>query len=271
MCAKMAKKIQTDYTTGGHDISQTAIPLYQNSLNQLGNITNDINAYRQNLLNQYYGADAIQNQDFLRAYNRNMGQTTANNYAATTGGYTSSGQRAYDDQQRYYNDLASRLQQYGITGANNLTTSDISNLLNAQGGYQAAYQLGKDYSDIEQYNNAVRQANKNWLGQGLSALGSIGMASGNPIGMALGAAAGIGGNLMTTDVSGITGSATPNIYGDTFTNLGKADWGSVFNNAGNWWNKNISNRGLNVVGTDAFGRAMIAPKSGNGPIIRGRQ
>ena len=270
MCAKMAKKIQTDYTTGGHDISNTAIPLYQSGLTRLDEYTANPQQYVDTYLNRYYGPDAIQNQDFLRNYNRNMGLTTANNYAATTGGYTSSGQRAYDDQQRYYNDLASRLQQYGVQSARGMYDKDIENQMNALGQYNAAYHLGKEYSDIQQYNNAVRQANKNWLGQGLSALGSIGMASGNPIGMALGAATGIGGNLLTTDISGITGSPTPNIYGDAFTNLGKADWGSAFNKFGNWWNRNMTNRGLGYTRTDEAGNNYFNMGAGT-PELRGRK
>lgn len=250
--AKQAKKIQTDYTRGGHDISQTAIPLYQQNLTRMDNYLSDPNAYRQDLIDRYYGAANARNQDFLRAYQRGMGNATANNWAATQGGYTSSGNKSYTDQQRYWNDLASRLQDYGVQSAADIASNDYRNMLYGNQSYQNAYSLGKDYSDIEQYNNMVDQANNNWWAQGLGIVGKglsavapfTGPAA--PFLMAGGALTSGVGDAFTVDASGYLGQqANPNTNG-IFTNLtsvlGNADWGNLWNRSKN--NTASGNTGL---------------------------
>lgn len=283
MCAKMAKLPQTDWTRGGRDISNTAIPLYQSGLNRLGEYTENPQKYIDSYLNKYYGADAIQNQDFLRAFNRNMGQTTANNYAATTGGYTTSGQRAYDDQQRYYNDLASRLQQYGVNSSYNMYNSDVANQINALNQYNQAYGLGENYSKTEQQNALANQANKNWIGNavqlGTTAIGAaIGGPAGASIGSALGGAIGSGLQTDTSQAMAAIYGGKPTDYASAGTGqfinpyqaIQDADWGGVFNNAKNWWNKNITNRGLNYVRTDEAGNNYYNAGAGT-PEIRGKK
>lgn len=247
--AKMAKLPQTDWTRGGRDISNTAIPLYQSGLNRLGDYTADPQQFIDAYMNKYYGANAIQNQDFLRAYNRAQGNLTGNNFATTQGGFTTSAQKAYDDQQKYYNDLASRLQQYGVTSSRNMYDQDVVNQMNALNQYNNAYQLGKNYSQIEQQNALAKQANRNWLGQGLSGIGSVLSAIPTPVTQVLGAGMQLGGNLATTDVSqamaGIYGGSpsqygTGNVYGGAFTNIGNMDWTPTVN----WWNGSRDIRGF---------------------------
>lgn len=230
--AKRAKKIQTDYTTGGHDISQTAIPLYQQNLTRMDNYLSDPTSTIDDYLNKYYSNTSAQS-DFLRNYNRAMSGTTANNYAATSGGYSSSGQRAYDDVQRYMNDYASRLYDYGVSSAANMAQNYYNNLLSANPYYQQAYSLGKDYSDIEQYNNAVNQANKNWLSNITGAVG--GVLSAFPATAGIGQGLGALSNLTSTDISGIVGGSntTPSAY----QTLGLA-LGNTGSRAYNWFKNN---------------------------------
>lgn len=277
--AKQAKKIQTDYTRGGHDISQTAVPLYQSNLNRMDDYLSDPNAYRQDIIDRYYGADSARNQDFLRAYQRAMGNTTANNWAATTGGYTSSGDRAYTDRQRYYNDLASRLQDYGVTSAANIANADYNNMLNANTAYHDAYGLGKEYSDIEQYNNMADQANRSWWAQGLGTLGKAIGAIPTPVTAAIGAAmAGVGDaftvNMPSVSTNNTLGQQANAGAGGIFTNmnsvLSNADWGNLWADTNNWWNKNITNRGLNYARTDAAGNNYFNAGAGT-PEIRGKR
>lgn len=222
--AKKAKKIQTDYTTAGHNISQTAAPLYQSNLKRMDNYLSNPDAERDRLLEKYYGSNTAHNQDFLRDYNRAMYGTTANNYAATSGGYSSSGQRAYDDMQRYQNDLASRLYDTGVSRASSMAQQYYNNLLDANPQYQNAYSLGKDYSDIEQYNNAVKQANNNWVSNISGAVGGALSAIPNPWTQAIGAGLGAVSQLTATDTSDILGSAnqTPANYSTMGASLGTA-------------------------------------------------
>ena len=245
--AKQAKLPQTDWTRGGRDISNTAVPLYKDSLGRLGGYLDDPRKYTQQYLDEYYGANAIQNQDFLRAYNRNMSNRTGANWAATGGGYSTSGQRAYDDQQRYYNDLASRLQQYGINSARNMYQGDVNNELNAQQAYNAAYGLGKNYSNIEQQNALADQQNKNWFSSALSGIGNAAMAIAPFTGVAapfvagagaLASGAGAGTSLDTTNAMNTMASiyggnqinpvTSNNTYTNLINNLNQYDWGKIF-------------------------------------------
>lgn len=217
--AKKAKRIQTDYTRGGRDISNTAIPLYQTILQQMADYNNNPSARIDEYLDKYYTNTTAQN-DFLREYNRAMANKTAQNYSATGGGYSSAGQRSYDDLQRYENKLASQLYDQGVANAAAMAQQDFSNLLNAGNAYNQAYNLGKGYSDIEQYNNMVKQNNKwyNQIGQVLPAVGSaIGGKFGGPVGSAIGGAIGNGlGGMMSVDTSdyfGAQGAGSGQGYG----------------------------------------------------------
>lgn len=189
MCSKQAKIKQTDWTTGGRDISNKAIPYYQEGLDQLHdytkNVQNRLDPYIEKYINP---ASAAEQSDFIRNYQRAMGHQTAQNYAATGGGYSSANQLGYDDLQRYYNDYASRLYNQGLTAANQLANNEYDILQGSLGAYGNAYRLGENYSNIDQYNDMVDQANSNaWTGW-MNTLGDIGLSSGNPYAMAAGAA-----------------------------------------------------------------------------------
>ena len=247
--AKQAKLPQTDWTRGGMQISNTAIPLYQENLTRMDNYLSDPQKALDNYLTKYYGSNAIQNQDFLNAYNRAMGQRTGANYAATGGGYTSSGQRAYDDTQKYYNDLVSRLQQYGVGSSYNMANQDYQNMLAANQAYNNAYGLGQNYSAIETQNALADQANKNWFSSALSGIGNAAMAVAPFTGVAAPFVAGAGAlasgaGAATSQDFGSTNAGYASIYGggkvgagvqnnNTFTNLanqlGQYDLGKIFN------------------------------------------
>lgn len=223
--AKKAKKIQTDYTKGGHEISQTAIPLYQNNLNRIEEWQADkgIGAAKD-YYNTLY-ANSTEWNDQLRDYQRAMGKVTANNYSATSGGYSSTGQRNYDDQQRYYNDAMARLYDQGIQTALSQSNNYYDRLLNGTTAYSNAYALGKDYSDIEQYNNAVSKSNNNWIGNLMTSTGSALMQSNNGLLQGIGAAMGTAGNMIqydTSDITGAQGSGSGGTTGGQYTNYGTA-------------------------------------------------
>lgn len=206
--AKKAKKIQTDYTKGGRDISNTAIPLYQTNLQRIDEYNANPTAMTDEMLAKYYTNTPAQN-DFLRNYQRAMSNTTANNYAATQGGYSSAGQQAYNDVQRAQNDFASRLYDTGIANSAAMAQQYFNNLLGSTDKFQQAYALGKDYSDIEQYNNMVSQNNK-WYNQVAQALPAVGTAVGSmfsPAGAAIGGAVGGAlGSSFATDTSDFFGA-----------------------------------------------------------------
>lgn len=214
MAFKRSKMKQTDYTTGGRDISNTAIPLYQENLTRIGDYLSDPTERQDMYYDKYYGANNVENNDAIRNYKRAMAQTTANNYSATSGGYSSSGQRAYDDNQKGWNDYLARLANQGITASYNMAKQDYQNMLGANTAFQNAYSLGEDYSKIDQYNDLVNQANNNWYSGVLNAVGQAGMSSGNPWGMAIGAA------LSTT------GDMLGNNAGDLADSMFQKNWGT---------------------------------------------
>lgn len=205
LMAKKAKDTQTDYTRAGMDLSRTATPLYQNTLNRIDQYQADPTAEIDKYLNKYY-TNTSNESDFLRSYNRAMSDQTGRNYNATQGGYSSLNQQNYDDLQRYQNDLASRLRDYGVGQSAGLAQNYYNSLLSSAPVYQGAYKLGEDYSNIERYNNMVRQ-NNSFTNQLAGQMGNIGGAIGSiwgPAGAAIGKAAGntIGG-AMGTDTSGL--------------------------------------------------------------------
>lgn len=232
--AKMAKQKQTDYTKGGKLISDTSIPLYASNLGRMDEYLSDPQKKMNKYLTDYYD-NTVAQSDFLRNYKRAMSGQTGLNYSATTGGYTSEGQRAYNDQQIHQNDLAARLRDQGITSAYNMAAGDFGNMLSANNAYYNAYGLGKPYSDVEQYNYLAKQNNSfgsqaAGIGGGLlKGVGAVTSAFNPALGMGLmGAGSALGG--MQTQVPGLTSStSTQGVgVGDMFggnqsiTNLQKA-------------------------------------------------
>ena len=192
---------QTDYTKGGRDISNTAIPLYQNNLTRMDEYLADPMAAQDEYMNKYYNANTAQNTDFRRAYQRDMAKMTANNYAATNGGYSSLGNRSYVDNQRNWNDAAARLYQQGVDSAYNMANTNYQNMLSANSAYANAYKLGEDYSRIDQFNDQVDQANAQGWNSLMDAAGDAGMSSGNPYAMAIGAALKVGAGMTRKDMT----------------------------------------------------------------------
>lgn len=253
--AKMAKQKQTDYSKGGHAISQTAIPLYQNALNRADDYLSDPTQYIDQYLNKYWSNNNANQSDFLRNYNRAMAGTTANNYAATQGGYSSAGKRAYLDQQYNQNDLASRLQTQGVNSAAQLAQNWYNSNLNAMPQYQNAYAQGKLYGDIDQYNNIAKQNNAfgnqalgvggqlassagkvlsmiptpitQGIGAGLQGLGAVASSQTIDPNSAL-AAAGLGGSS-----GGTTGEGT-NQWSNMATSIGRGLTGTAAMGGDNW-------------------------------------
>lgn len=243
---KEAKIKQTDWTKGGRDISNKAIPLYQEGLGQLGdymsNVQNRLDPYLENYINL---AQASQTSDFLRNYQRAMGNTTANNYASMNGGYSSIGQQSYDDSQRYYDDLASRLYTQGLEAANTMANNEYEMLTGALQSYNNAYNLGEKYSAIDQYNDMVDQANDNmWTGI-VNTLGDIGMSIPNPWAQAIGAGLKTVGTAFGKDFSAMdglrqaaTGARDSNQYTNAYQDYGQlgGDITKLLGQSG-WFNK----------------------------------
>lgn len=205
--AKMAKKTQTDWTRGGKAISDTSIPLYQDALKLQGDYLSNPQQYIDDYLNKYWSSTSDQS-DFLRQYNRAVSNATANNYSATSGGYSSSGQRAYDDTQRYQNDLAARLQTQGVGKAADLVNQWYGNLNTGIGNYRNAYALGQPYSDVEQYNYIADQNNSfgNQIAGLAGGAGKVLSAIPTPWTQAIGAGLQAAGNLGSIDTSAALGT-----------------------------------------------------------------
>lgn len=248
--AKMAKQKQTDYSRGGHDISQTAIPLYQNALNRADDYLSDPTQYIDTYLNKYWSNNNANQSDFLRNYNRAMAGTTANNYAATQGGYSSAGKRAYNDQQYYQNDLASRLQTQGVNNAAQLAQNWYNSVLNAMPQYNAAYGLGKTYHDIDQYNYIAKQNNSfgNQLASNAGAIGTIAGAALAPFtggaSLAIGSALGKGlqGALSVDPSSALSAAGLGSSSGGS-AGTGNNQWSNLDTALTNWYMNSSLNKG----------------------------
>lgn len=250
--AKMAKQKQTDYTKGGRDVSNTAIPYWQNALGYADDYLADPTKYIDTYLNKYWSNNANQS-DFLRNYNRAMAGTTANNYAATQGGYSSAGKRAYNDQQYYQNDLASRLQTQGVKGASDMANSWYGNLLNTLPQYQAAYGAGKAYSDVDQYNYIAKQNNSfgNQLASNAGAIGTIAGAALAPFtggaSLAIGSALGKGlqGALSIDPSSALLAAGLGSSSGGS-AGTGNDQWSNLDTALTNWYTNSSLNKDNNA-------------------------
>lgn len=229
MPIKKSKIKQTDYTRGGRDISNTAVPLYQDTLRAMGDYNNNTQGYIDSYLDKYYGANTARNNDFIRNYNRAMTNRAASNYSATGGGYSSAGQRAYDDSQRYYNDLASRMYDQGVSTSAQMAQNYYNNLLQGSDRYHNAYKLGEDYSNIDQYNDQIDQSRNNWIGNVMSIAGDVGMSSNNPWGVAIGAALKTGSNFIGKDTSQAENMLLQKMGGNGATSTDSGNFGDVFN------------------------------------------
>lgn len=213
--AKQAKIKQTDYTKGGRDISNTAIPLYQENLTRMGSYLENPQESMDSYLDKYFSGTAEQS-DFLRNYQKAMAGQTSSNYAAASGGYSSLGQSNYADQQRYWNDLANRLYSGNVTNAYSMANQDFANMLNANKSYNQAYGLGELYSNIDQYNDLIDQSRNNWIGDVMNTAGDIGLSSGNPWGMAIGGALKIGSNFVGKDTDNAMGIVSSKLGGKSY-------------------------------------------------------
>lgn len=271
--AKQAKRKQTDYTKGGRDISNTATPIYQDTLEQIADYNRDQGVGTiNNYLDTYWSNNAIQQSDFLRDYNRAMSGLSNNNYSSTNGGYTSTGQKSYDDQQRYYNDLAARMQSQGVNYASTMANNYYNGLLNGSDRLNAAYRLGKEYSDIDQYNDLVDQSNSNWLSNAMTSVGQGLAMIPSPWTQGIGAALGAAGNFINVDTSG----AMASLYGAGQGQLQQqyqnqqANNTSIMGNALGTNANNIYNYYLNKKNNNSGGSALgsavgseIASQAGN--------
>lgn len=257
---KKKKKIQTQYTTDGRDLSHQGTQLAQQSMSNISDYQNRI----QNRIDPYMKyidlATAAPNSDFLTDYKRATAQQTGNNYAATHGGYSSANQLGYDDLQKYYNDYAAGLYTSGLGMAEQMAQNEYNNYLAGAQTGSNMYGHGKEYSDIEQYNNLAKQNSwlSNLLGAAGDTIGSISMKSGNPLVMGIGGAV---GGLMGT-AGRMTGYDEDASYDSTRgygsgTTAGQYSGGGLLGSTGNvglgkllsnynWFNQNpLANKGGN--------------------------
>ena len=190
--SKKPKKKQTEWNKQGKAIADTYVPLYEANLKRMDKYLANPQKAMDDYLKKYY-YNNVEQSDFIRNYNRAMAGLTGQNYNATGGGYDSSNQRMYDDQQRYMNDLAARLRDKGVLSSYDMATGDYRNMLAANPYYQQAWVNGQPYSQTDDYNYQVKQANKwyNQLGGLLGTAGAaIGGVVGGPVGSTIGASLG---------------------------------------------------------------------------------
>lgn len=239
--SKKPKQKQTEWNIQGKQIADTAVPYYQENLTRINDYLANPQGSMDDYLSKYYDNTAAQS-DFLRNYNRAMGGATGQNVAASGGGFSSANQRNYDDLQRYQNDLASRLRDYGVTSAYNMAAGDYGNMLAANNAYYNAYGLGKAYSDVDQYNYLRKQYNSfgNQLAGLAGGVGSVLSAIPTPITQGIGAGLQIAGNLGSLDDSAFSyGNNTTRLAGtgaqnDMYSSIARGLTGTAALGGNNW-------------------------------------
>lgn len=208
--SKKPKKKQTEWNKQGKEIADTSVPYYQKNLTRMDKYLANPQKAMDNYISKYYDNN-VEQSNFIRNYNRAMAGLTGQNYNATGGGYDSSNQRMYDDQQRYMNHLAAELRDKGVMSGYNMAVGDYRNMLLGNEAYKNAYALGQPYSDVDQYNYQVKQHNRfgNQLMGLVGGAGQILSAIPTPQTQAIGAGMqAIGNTFGLEDTSGLN----PNYY-----------------------------------------------------------
>ena len=242
--SKKPKKKQTEWNKQGKAIADTAVPLYEANLKRMDKYLANPQKAMDNYLNKYYDNN-VEQSDFIRNYNKAMSELTGRNYNATGGGYDSSNQRMYDDQQRYMNDLAARLRDKGVLSSYDMATGDYRNMLVANPYYQQAWVNGQPYSDVDQYNHLVKQYNSfgNQLMGVASGAGKVLSSIPNPWTQAIGAGLQTIGNTFGLDD---TAGLNPNYYDSIAKGIAQTS-----QYGGDNWVTSLT-RGRNILGNQSL-------------------
>lgn len=201
MFGKKSKQVKTQYETENQQLGRQAYPYIQPAMDRMNDLSMNPDKYRQEYINKYFGKDTPEWNDAMRNYQRIMGNTTANNYNATHGGYSSAGQKLYSDTQRAQNDLISRLNSAGVTGSQNLLNNDLNNVAGLYKNLNYQHGMAQQGDAIDEYNKLVDKSNKQWWMNALSEIGAAGEAIAPGPWKAIGTGLRVGGWLGSTDYS----------------------------------------------------------------------
>lgn len=197
---KKAKTPKTQYQTENQQLGRDAYGRITPALDRLESLSMNPDEYRQRGINTYFNSSADWN-DAMRQYRRQMNQATANNYNAMNGGYSSAGQKYYDDTQRYANDLNSRLYDRGVQTVNNMLSQDTGLAQNYYNTLMGQHDLAAQPDAIDTANQLIDQANKNSWSNILGTAGKVVSAIPTPWTRAIGAGMQLGGYAGSTDYS----------------------------------------------------------------------
>lgn len=225
---KKQKATASQLERENQQLGRDAYTQMQPAIDRYGDLASNPDEYRQQMINTYYDPNkSAQWSDAQRQMLRTLGNATARNYNATHGGYSSSGNRAYDDQVRAVNDYAARLWDAGVTGGNNLYQSDLGTARQYVDDLGNIHNLAAAADNIDAYNNLVDQSNKNRFSGILSNVGGVIGSIPTPLTRGIGAGLSLAGAATAKDYSdalamraGQMGlKADPNAYKNPATNL----------------------------------------------------
>lgn len=206
---KKAKQTKTQYENENQALGRAAYPKIQPTLDRIGDLTMNPDQYRKDILNDYYNSEnSARWSDAQRNALRTLANATANNYSATHGGYSSAGNKYYDDTTRAVNDYNARLWDVGVNSANDMYNKDLTNTQSYYKTLLGQHDLAQRPDAIDTYNQVIDKANKNaWTGIANTAGSVIGSIP-TPVTRAIGAGLQLAGNIGSTD------------YSDTLSRLG---------------------------------------------------
>lgn len=187
---KSAKTPKSQYQTETQSLGRYAYDKINPQLDRIGELTNNADDYRKSHINDYFNSSASWN-DAMRNYRRQSAAATANNYAATGGGYSSAGQRLYDDMQRNLNDYNARLYDQGVNTVEGMLGVDRAAAQNYYNTLVNQHAMAREGDLIDVQNQLVDKANKNGWTSLLNSAGDVASLFG-PWGKAIGAAMKVG-------------------------------------------------------------------------------
>lgn len=238
---KKQKQAKTQYENENQDIGRNAYTQMQPALDRIGDLTMNPDDYRQKMINTYYNTDnSAQWSDAQRNALRTLSNATAHNYAATHGGYSSAGDRYYDDTQRAVNDYNARLWDRGVQSGNAMYQQDLGNTQNYYRTLLGTHDLAKAPDAIDAYNQQLDEANKTWWTEPLAQVGNAVEQFAPGWWKAIGTGMKMGANAASKDYSDslarlsgqFGGTSDPTAFKSSATDFG----GLMSSGANNWMN-----------------------------------
>lgn len=168
---KKQPQVKTQSETENQQIGRQANQYIIPAMQRANDLSMNSDKYRKQYIDDYFTNSASWN-DAQRNMRRQLANATANNYAATHGGYSSAGSKYYDDVTRGLNDYNARLWDQGVKTGDSLWQNDLNAVTGNLSNMNTLHGLAAQGDAIDAYNQQLKEANKRWWTEPLAQIGN---------------------------------------------------------------------------------------------------